>query len=165
VDIPDLVAHAHDLLEQNRYVTLGTVGEDGRPWTSPVYFAAEGLADFWWVSSEGSRHSVNLGLRPDVSLVVFDSTVPAYHGRALYAVGRASVVEVDEISHGLEVYPGPESRGGSGLTVEDVTGESPWRLWRARADEAWVLCPREPRQPCPLHGRSDDHRERVHPLP
>ena len=59
------------------------------------------LADLWWVSSESSRHSVNLAERPDVSLVVFDSTVPAYHGRALYAVGRASVVGADGLERGL----------------------------------------------------------------
>ncbi|MDT0215660.1 pyridoxamine 5'-phosphate oxidase family protein [Rothia sp. ARF10] len=165
MDTPDLVEHAHALLEQNRYVTLGSVGRDGRPWTSPVYFAADGLADYWWVSSESSRHSANLAARPDVSLVVFDSTVPAYHGRALYAVGLASVVSDEGLARGLEVYPGPGSRGGSAITVEDVTGGSPWRLWHVRADEVWVLCPRDPRQPCPLHGRTDDHRERVHPLP
>ncbi|KGN39182.1 pyridoxamine 5'-phosphate oxidase family protein [Knoellia subterranea] len=157
-----LVDHAHELLAGNAYVTIGSIDDDGRPWTSPVYFAADGLTDFYWVSNVGSRHSVNVDARPDVSLVVFDSTVPAYHGRALYAVGSASWVDDAEVPHGLTVYPGPESRGGSGLTVEDVTGESPYRLYRARATHVWVLCPREPRQPCPRHGRNEDHRELVH---
>lgn len=157
-----LVAHAHSLLESNRYLTLGTVGVDGRPWTSPVYMAADGLTDFYWVSNRASLHSVNVEAHSEVSLVVFDSTVPAYHGRALYAVGSAAVVGDSEVAHGLSIYPGPESRGGSALALDDVTGESPYRLYRARAAQVWVLCPREPRQPCPLHGRAEDHREVVH---
>lgn len=155
--------HATALLERTAYLTLGTVGADGQPWTSPVYFAADGLTDFYWVSSQGSLHSVNVEAHPRVSLVVFDSTVPAYHGRALYAVASAAVVDETELDRGLGVYPGPESRGGSRLAVEDVTGGSAWRLYRARASQVWVLCPREPRQPCPRHGRNDDHRELVHP--
>lgn len=116
------------------------------------------------MSSQDSLHSVHIDARPDVSLVVFDSTVPAYHGRALYAVGSASRVDETEVEHGLSIYPGPQSRGGSPLVIEDITGDSAWRLYRARASEVWVLCPREPRQPCPLHGRNEDHRERIHPI-
>ena len=36
----DLRAHARALLDANQYLTLGTICADGRPWTSPVYFAA-----------------------------------------------------------------------------------------------------------------------------
>lgn len=156
-----LVDHGHELLATNAYLVLGTVGPDGAPWTTPVYFAADGLHDYYWTSSQGSQHSRNLAERGQVSLAVFDSTVPAYHGRCLYAAGEAGEVPADELDHGLQVYPGPVERGGSPLTLADVAGDSPWRLYRARATAVWVLCPREPRQPCPRHGRADDHRERI----
>lgn len=156
-----LAAHARELLDINAYLILGTVDDDGRPWTSPVYFAADGLRDFYWMSSVDSCHSRNLAARPAVSVVVFDSTVPPYHGRALYAAGEARDLGGDDLRRGLEVYPGPADRGGSAVTVDDVTGDSPWRLYRATASDVWVLCPREPRQPCPLHGRAEDHRARI----
>jgi hypothetical protein len=158
-----LVEHARSLLEGNAYLTLGTVGAEGRPWTTPVYFAADGLTDFYWMSSTASLHSRHLADNPAASLVVFDSTVAPYHGRALYAAASAQLVEGDQLRRGLEVYPGPAARGGSLVTEEDVTDPSHWRLYRARATDVWVLCPREPRQPCPLHGRAEDHRARVHP--
>lgn len=157
----DLRDHANLLLKRTAYLTLGTVGPDGQPWTSPVYFAADGLDAFYWTSSPDSRHSRNLAARPEVSLVVFDSTVAPYHGRALYAAGTARELPADEVGVGLGIYLGPPRRGGTGLAEEDVTGEAPWRLYRATASDVWVLCPREPRQPCPLHGRTDDHRVRV----
>lgn len=156
-----LVAHGRALLAANTYLVLGTVDTDGDPWTTPVYFAADGLLDYYWVSSRESQHSRNLAAHRRVSLAVFDSTVPAYHGRCLYAAGEATELAGDDLAHGLRVYPGPRSRGGTALTLDDVTGAAQWRLYRARASAVWVLCPREPRQPCPLHGRSDDHRERV----
>jgi hypothetical protein len=158
----ELAEHARTLVAGTRYVVLGTVDSDGRPWTSPVYFSAdEDLRRFVWTSSPESRHSQNLAERPEISLAVFDSTVPPYHGRCVYAAGTATVLDGDDLARCLEIYPGPAERGGSALTVDDVTGESPWRLYAAEATELWVLCPREPRRPCPRHGRNDDHRARL----
>lgn len=158
----DLAAHARELVERNRYVTLGTADDRGRPWTSPVYFAADtDLRTFYWVSRQSCRHSRNLVTQPEVSLAVFDSTVPPYHGRCLYALGTATTCSAADLEIGLRVYPGAASRGGSPMTMRDVTGASPLRLYRARATALWVLCPREPGEACERHGRVDDHRVRV----
>lgn len=92
------MAHSRGLAETNRYLTLGTVDEYGRPWTSPVYFAVDDdLRGFYWVSAPTAQHSLNLLTRPQVSLVVFDSTVPPYHGRCLYAAGTATVLDSAEL--------------------------------------------------------------------
>jgi hypothetical protein len=154
-------AHARELLDANLYLILGTVGPDGRPWTTPVYFAADGLREFYWSSETSAVHSRNLAERPQVSIVVFDSSVRPYHGRALYAAGSAAELHGDDLDRGLRVYPGPADRGGTALTRDDVTGSSPYRLYRATATDLWVLCPREPRQPCLLHGLANDHRTRI----
>ena len=76
----DLAAHAQALLDANSYLTLATADPEGRPWTSPVYFATAERWEFYWVSAADARHSRNLTGRPQVSLVVFDSTVEPYHG-------------------------------------------------------------------------------------
>ncbi|NUP51249.1 MAG: pyridoxamine 5'-phosphate oxidase family protein [Catenulispora sp.] len=157
----DMAAHARELLDANSFLTLGTVDTNGRPWTTPVYFAASGLHEFYWCSEIDSEHSRNLAEHPHVSIVVFDSSVRPYHGRALYAVGTAYELRGDDLARGLRVFPGPDSRGGSPLTLDDVTGAAPYRLYRATATDLWVLCPREPRQPCPRHGLAKDHRTRV----
>lgn len=157
----DLATHARALLDTNGFLTLGTVDPDGRPWTTPVYFAAAGLREFYWSSETGALHSRNLAERPGVSIVVFDSSVRPYYGRALYAAGTACELSGDDLERGLEVYPGPAERGATELTPGDVTGSSPYRLYRAMATEVWVLCPREPRQPCRRHGLAKDHRTRV----
>lgn len=157
----EVAVHARELLDANSFLTLGTVDPNGRPWTSPVYFAASGLREFYWSSRTDAVHSRNLTERPQVSIVVFDSSVRPYHGRALYAVGAACELTGDDLERGLQVYPGSGDRGATALTRDDVTGSSPYRLYRASATDLWVLCPREPGQPCPLHGLAEDHRTRI----
>ena len=157
----DLTAHARAIIEANLYLTLGTADPDGNPWTSPVYFAPAGDRDFYWVSETDARHSRNLAERPRVSLVVFDSTVEPYHGRAVYAVGQAREVSGSDLDRALAAYPRRDGRGATPVTRDDVTAPAPYRLYRATASDMWVLCPREPRQPCPLHGLAKDHRTRV----
>jgi hypothetical protein len=157
----DLAAHARALLDANLYLSLGTIDPDGQPWISPVYFSAGSIREFFWVSATDSRHSRNLAERPRVSVVVFDSSVRPYHGRALYAVTQAAELSAEDLDHGLSVYPGPDSRGASPVTREDVTGASEYRLYRAVASDLWVLCPRQPRQPCELHGLAHDHRAQI----
>jgi hypothetical protein len=157
----DLAAYAQAIIDANLYLTLGTADPDGRPWISPVYFAAGSNRQFYWASATDALHSRNLAERPHVSIVIFDSTVPAYHGRAVYAVGDARELSGSDLDRALEVYPGPEGRGGTAVTREDVTAPAQYRLYRATAREMWVLCPREPGHPCPLHGLGQDHRARV----
>ena len=159
----ELVEHALGLLAANDYATLATVGPDGLPWASPVWAAADGLEHLYWVSSLDSDHSRNLAARPWLSYVVFDSTVRAFHGRALYARATARVLEGEPLAAGLLVYPGVKGRGAVSPDPGSLTGRSPWRLFLAQASEVWVLCPRPPREPCPRHGRDEDHRTRVWP--
>src|SRR5690348_8425857 len=109
----DLGAHALALLESNNYLTLGTADSHGQPWTTPLYFAGAGLRQYYWISETGARHSRNLAECAQVSVVVFDSTLAPYHGRALYAVATARELSRDDLDTGLAVYPGPESRGAS----------------------------------------------------
>lgn len=66
--------HAKRLLDQNRYMTLGTTEADGRPRVSPVYYTHVDYRDVYWVSCPEATHSQNLADRPDVVAVVFDST-------------------------------------------------------------------------------------------
>jgi nitroimidazol reductase NimA-like FMN-containing flavoprotein (pyridoxamine 5'-phosphate oxidase superfamily) len=156
-----LTALARDIIDSNLYLTLGTADRDGRPWTSPVYFASADGARFYWTSTPEATHSRNIAVRPDVSVVIFDSTVPPYHGRAVYVSGTATELSGDDLDEGLAVYPGRPDRGATTVAREDVTPPAPYRLYRATVSELFVLCPRPPRQPCPLHGISVDHRARV----
>ncbi|XVV16489.1 pyridoxamine 5'-phosphate oxidase family protein [Actinoplanes sp. CA-131856] len=153
--------HARAIVESNLYLTLSTVGTDGRPWASPVYFAPAGERDLLWCSETSARHSVNLAERPLVGLTVFDSTVEPYHGRAVYAEAEAFEVPAGDVGEALTRYPRRDGHDVTMLDRDDVTAPSDYRLYRASLSALWVLCPREPRTPCALHGLAKDHRARV----
>jgi hypothetical protein len=161
--VSDLDAHARAIIDANLYLTLGTADAGGTPWVSPVYFATADYAEFYWTSAMSATHSRNLAQRPQLSMVIFDSRVPAYHGRAVYLSGVATELAGRDLDRGIEIYPGAATRDATGVDLADVTPPSECRLYRAIVTEAFVLCPREPRQPCPLHSIAADHRAPVVP--
>jgi len=70
-------------------MTLATLDPDGCPRLSPVYYTAARHTDFYWVSSPEAHHSRNLAERPEVQIVIFDSSAPVGHGEAVYIRGTA----------------------------------------------------------------------------
>jgi hypothetical protein len=156
----DLVAIARAIIDTNRYMTLATADGDGRPWASPVFYAAANYTEFYWISAPEATHSQNLAQRPQLSIVIFDSGVPAGTGQAVYMSATAEQVAAHDLGPGLAVYPGPAEPGSDHLTPEQVQAPAPYRLYRATVSGHSVLCPRDS-GPCPLHGLQFDHRTPV----
>jgi hypothetical protein len=103
-----LGAAARAIIDSNFYMTLGTADEEGRPWVSPVYYAAEGYAKFYWVSSPEATHSRNLAVRPEVSVVIFDSRTPVGSGAHGYRprLGHRHLLPSVRIARSGRVEPG-----------------------------------------------------------
>jgi GNAT superfamily N-acetyltransferase len=161
----ELAALVRGVIDANLYMVLGTADEDGVPWTSPVFYAARGYHELYWISSPEVDHSRNLVQRPQVSIVVFDSRVVPGEGRPVYMAGVAEeVTRPEDIAEGLRFYPGSPERGGRPLAPEDVQPPATYRLYRAIVTRHWTLCPREA-GPCGIHGRGFDHRVEVSPEP
>lgn len=136
----DLAATAKEIIDRSMYMVLGTADEAGRPWVSPVYFAAGEYSDFYWVSLPDAQHSRNLAGRPEVSIVVFDSGVPIGTGQGVYMSARAEELEGEELERGIEIFSRRgEEHGGRPWTAEDVRPPAPHRLYRASATQYWML--------------------------
>jgi Pyridoxamine 5'-phosphate oxidase len=160
-DLADIVTK---VVDDNVYMVVGTADRAGRPWVSPVFYAAEAYRDFYWISSPEVIHSRNLVVRPEVSIVVFDSRAPVGMGgaRAVYMAATATEVPADDLDRALAIYPGAADRGGRGLTPADLRPPAAYRLYRARVTEHSVICPRPAGTPCAEHGLDYDHRTPVH---
>jgi hypothetical protein len=121
-------------------MVLGTADRDGRPWASPVYYAPAAYRDFFWVSRPGSRHSCNIETRPEVGIVVFDSSVRIGTGQGVYMSAVAREVEGDERAEGIEIFSRRSlTHGGREWTVADVDAPGGLRLYRATAAEQYCL--------------------------
>jgi hypothetical protein len=138
--MPGSAEQAREIIDRIAYMVLATAGADGRPWASPVYFAADGRDAFYWVSSREARHSANIADRPEVGIVIFDSTVPIGTGQGVYIEARAEQLSEQDLDGGLAVFSARSiGHGGSAWTRDDVLGETLIRMYRATASSYSVL--------------------------
>jgi nitroimidazol reductase NimA-like FMN-containing flavoprotein (pyridoxamine 5'-phosphate oxidase superfamily) len=150
---------ARAVIDANLYMVLGTAGEEGRPWVTPVYYSAGGYTDFYWVSRPQAMHSRNIAARPQVSVVIFNSQTPIGTAQAVYMSGVAEEVTGADVARGIQIFSRESQRRGAGeWTPEKVQPPAHLRLYRATASEQFILCPRRYPEPCPIHGRTEDHR-------
>lgn len=141
----DLGSIARTIIDSNLYMVLGTADETGQPWVSPVYFACTDYREFYWISSPKVKHSYNISIRPQISIVVFNSQVPAGTGQAVYMSAIAEEMTGVDFDRGLDIYNGrfsnPAEHGVRLIKLEDVQAPALYRLSRATASEHWVLDP------------------------
>jgi nitroimidazol reductase NimA-like FMN-containing flavoprotein (pyridoxamine 5'-phosphate oxidase superfamily) len=131
---------ARGIINASLYMVLATADETGRPWASPVYFANSGYAEFFWVSSPEAAHSRNIAVRPQVSIVIFNSQVPIGTGQGVYMPAVAQEATGAEFDRGLEVFSRRSlAHGGAAWTREDVQAEAGLRLYRATAQDHSIL--------------------------
>jgi pyridoxine/pyridoxamine 5'-phosphate oxidase len=128
------------IIDASLYMVLGTADETGRPWASPVYFANAGYAEFFWVSSPEAAHSRNIAVRPQVSIVIFNSQVPIGTGQGVYMAAVAQEVIGAEFDRGVEIFSRRSlAHGGAAWTRKDAQAEAGLRLYRATAQDHSIL--------------------------
>ena len=100
----DLTIVLKKIIDSNRYMTLATADDGGRPWASPVWFAHDAYKEFFWVSRPDANHSRNLVIRPELAMVIFDSTVPPGNGQAVYVAANAAELSRHECDRAIAIY-------------------------------------------------------------
>jgi pyridoxine/pyridoxamine 5'-phosphate oxidase len=131
---------ARAIVDATSYMTLGTADEDGVPWVTPVWYAAVDYREFLWISRPEARHSRNIAVRPQVSIVFWDSHVPIDTGKGVYFSARAEqVTDAAELARGMEIFSRTsQAQGGQAYTADDVGETAPFRLYRAVTSECWI---------------------------
>lgn len=141
----NLSAIARTILDANMYMVLGTADESGQPWVTPVYFSCKDYREFYWISSPEVRHSRNLVVRPQISIVVFDSQIAVGKGQAVYMSAFAKELTGADFDRGLNIYNGrfsnPVEHGVQIIGADVVKAPGLYRLYQAVASEYWVLDP------------------------
>ncbi|HET8821197.1 MAG TPA: pyridoxamine 5'-phosphate oxidase family protein [Thermoleophilaceae bacterium] len=149
--MPEAAARARRIIDSNQYLTLATADADGRPWASPVWFAHQDHKRFIWVSKPDARHSRNLAERPEIALVVFDSTLAIGTGDALYAEAAAEQLDGPDVAGAIEVFSRRSLEcGGRAWTADEVGRDALHRLYRATASALFILGENDERIPVDL---------------
>ncbi|SDL20730.1 Pyridoxamine 5'-phosphate oxidase [Nonomuraea jiangxiensis] len=124
------------LLGDSRYLVLATADRQGRPWATPVFFAARDEDRLFWVSAPDSRHSRNLAERPDVAITVFDSHAPVGGAEALYL--EATAGPADDPVAALAAL-NARLPAGKELTGDDLAPSGPMVAYSADVRRHFVL--------------------------
>jgi uncharacterized protein YhbP (UPF0306 family) len=141
-DSQDSAPTAKAIIDANLYMVLGTADPDGVPWVSPVYYAPADYRHFFWVSRPKATHSRNLERRAEVSIVIFDSSVPIGTGQGVYMKAVAARLEGDERTTAIALFSRRSlEHGGAAWTLADVQPPAQLRLYGATAAEHYVLGP------------------------
>jgi uncharacterized protein YhbP (UPF0306 family) len=138
--VDDRAATARAIIDANLYMVLGTVDRRGRPWASPVYYAPARYRDFYWVSRPDALHSRNLAQRPDLSIVIFDSSVPIGTRQGVYMTAVARELTGNEREEPIRIFSRRSlEHGGAEWAVADVEPPAELRLYRASATAHYTL--------------------------
>jgi pyridoxine/pyridoxamine 5'-phosphate oxidase len=120
------------IVDANAYMTLATADAEGQARATTVWFAPVGYREFLWVSDPEATHSRNIGVRPDVSIVIFDSRQPIGRGEGVYLDARAELVADAELDAAMAAFSErATAQGGRVWTRADVAAPARRRLYRA----------------------------------
>ena len=155
-DERELEERVRSILDGNRYMTIATIGDGGAPWATPVYFSHAGYRVMYWISSPEAEHSKNIAARPEVSIVVFDSSVPIGGAEAVYMKARAEEVAEPTEEQCAAAFS-PRFEGVKTFRPEELQAPAELRLYRANVEQHWVLI----RGSDPVWGRGIDSRMAV----
>ncbi len=152
-EIAETSALARRIVEANMYMTIATADGDGRPWVSPVWYAPLTTTEVLWVSAPEARHSRNIAGRPEVAIVIFDSTVPVGGAEALYLEAVAEELSGESLERAIAAYSQrSQACGARAWEAADVLPPAAFRLYRATASTQFVLGPHDERLPVRLEG-------------
>ena len=122
------------IITDNKYLTLSTVNGDRSPHASPVFFV-ERNGNFYWWSAKNSQHSKNVSRDGRVFITIFNSTVKEADARGVYI--DAKVKEINE-GHTDILSAYNDKAEAFKLATEDVSGDSPSRLYEATPLRCWI---------------------------
>jgi uncharacterized protein YhbP (UPF0306 family) len=126
------------LLAQHRYLVLGTADAEGRPWATPVFYAADREDRVLWVSSADSRHSRNISARPEVAITIFDSHAPIGGAEAIYLEATAEPVSNHSVAAAVERL-NTRLPASHRLGPENIAPAGPMQVYQAIITQHFVL--------------------------
>ena len=118
-------------MDGNRYLVLGTSEPDGRARVSPVYYTHDRYVNIYWVSSPAAQHSRNVATRPNVAIVIFDSSVAPSETQAVYLQAIAAEVQEADLAEQCAAAFRRIGSGARAFTPDELSGAAPLRLYRA----------------------------------
>jgi len=118
----DTLACVRELLHSQSTMTLATVDDRGRPHATPLFFFPLRDLSLCWLSSSGSRHSLNLRTHPQASVTVYASVDRWEKIRGVQMEG--AVGQIVETAERREIMAGYRRRFGLKSALSAVIAQA-----------------------------------------
>ncbi len=120
------------LIENNQTLILSTADESGKPWVSPLGYAFDKECSFYWISSKNAVHSKNVRSRKDAAATIVGEVRPGEVDGVYFEFKVFELSIEADVREGLEIYGKlPQPAKWQINSLEDITGRSVWRLYKA----------------------------------
>lgn len=124
------------ILRENKYMVISSVGEDGHPWGSPVFYGFDIENILYWRSWIDSTHSTNFRKNPEAFVCIFDSHQEWGKGEGLYL--RGHVQELDSPNEAKFALERIDERSPQRKDIAEFLAPNPRRLYKFVPEQAWV---------------------------
>ena len=136
------------LLQNTRFLTLATQGDDQLPWASTVEHCVKlNPLRFIWFSSRQAKHSKNIQHNEKVSGSLFNHSLPEIHKLGLDGMqftGKARELSALECEEALdEFYPQSPfdevSATATRIPLDELTGNGHSRFYEITVENLWMF--------------------------
>ena len=132
---------AKEIIRDNQYLSLGTVGDKDMPWVSPVAYCFDKKFNLYFMSLPSSRHIKNILLNSHVSGAIYDSQQLFGQGRGIQFEGKVSEVSKFKQTTMLNLYLGRKWPFGNLSSVADFKRffkVFKYRFYKVVLNDVWV---------------------------
>ncbi len=128
---------AREIISKILYITIATVGVDGKPWNSPVYSAFDENYNFYWISWKKNQHSKNIKKNNNIFLVIYDSTLPFESGAHIGVYVQAKAYELSDDKDTKYALKYLNARAGN-HKLSQFKENMPRRIYKAVPEKIWL---------------------------
>lgn len=131
------LARVKEILKAVKHPAIATVNEGGSPHNTPVFGVLDDDLHLYWASHPASVHSQNITRTGQAFIVLFDSMGAL--GGGLFMQCSARQLEQSELPAGLAIFNAARQQlGREPISIAEVSGDSPQRLYSAIPEKLWV---------------------------
>lgn len=135
-DIDALTKKSKKVIDTIEYIDLATVTEDGKPWSSPLWFVRDDKYNLYFYSPKYTQHSQNIRNNGKGFVVIYDSRAPEGTGFGVYMT--VEIKELNTVSEVKEAIKWIYTKKKKKKTTQDFLGKSARRIYKVTPKKVWV---------------------------
>jgi len=136
--------YVESILSENSYMSLATVDNECKPWSSVVFYAYDEKNVIYFISAIDSRHAINMRSNKNVSAIIYDSHQKIGMTEEIKIVGTAELVEETELKKAVKIYSDRIKSKSSGESIDtdyridSYTGAAEFRFFKIKIENMYV---------------------------